>query len=88
MKEEVRTKEGEWKGQRERERRGQQQHFLRVEPCGLQFSQVSDGLFTLVRDLLGIPTGNPIPQRHAQKERESVRRLPVQNRAADLTAPP
>lgn len=59
IREEVRRKEGKCKGQREQEQRGQQ-HFLHVDPCSQQFSQVSERLFTLVRDLPGIPSVNPV----------------------------
>lgn len=57
MREEVREKGRRVeRSKREREESGQQ-HFLRVEACSLQFSQVSDRLFTLVRDLPGNPRG-------------------------------
>lgn len=57
MREEVREKGRRVeRSKREREESGQR-HFLRVEACSLQFSQVSDRLFTLVRDLPGNPRG-------------------------------
>lgn len=66
-RQEVREKKGkgDWKGQREKE---SEQNFVHTQkPCSLQFSQVSDRLFTLVRDLLRIPRVIP-----SSGERERV----------------
>lgn len=50
------------------------QHFICVELCRLQFSQVSDMLLTLT---MGIPPGNSVLQ--SQKESQRKRQPPAQN---------